>query len=88
MINMDKFANWFDLSSEEYREYVSGNGDVYRINNPMKFLPNKVSGTHYVLDITGVVHTLTASSFMVCRFYDRNGISFTMTSEGGTKHNG
>lgn len=78
------FADWYDISSEKYREYVNGRGDVYYIENPQKLKLNKVSGTHYVLDNEGVVHTLLASSFMVCRFLDKNGVSFTSTQEGDT----
>lgn len=80
----DNFKNWHDVRSEEYREYVSSDGAVYRIDKPQKFFVNKVSRTHYVLDNDGVVHTLLASAFMVCRFKDKNGVSFTTTSNGDT----
>ena len=79
----DPFEGWYDISSEAYREYVSGDV-VYRIDGPKKLFLNKVSGTHYVLDCLGVVHTLLKDSFMVCRFLDNNGVSFTSTQEGDT----
>lgn len=78
----DKFKDWYDISSEEYREYVGSS--VYRIDKPQKLLLNKISGTHYILDSHGVVHTLLSSAFMVCRFLDNNGISFTTTRDGDT----
>jgi hypothetical protein len=78
------FEDWYDISSEKFREYVSGDGEIYRIDNPQKLKLNKVSGTHYVLGDNGVVHTLTRGSFMVCRFFDTNGVSFTSTSDGDT----
>jgi hypothetical protein len=81
---MDAFKDWYDISSETHREYVAGDGSVYRINNPQRLKLNKVSGTHYILDDEGVVHTLLASAFMACRFFDRNGVSFTSTSSGDT----
>jgi hypothetical protein len=77
------FQDWYDISSELYREYVGIDG-VYRIDNPQKLKLNKVSGTHYVLTADGVVHTMLASSFMVCRFLDTNGVSFTSTQDGDT----
>lgn len=80
----DPFADWYDVSSELYREYVTATGEVYRIEFPKKFKPNRVSGTHYVLDSEGVVHTLLGSAFMVCRFFDKNGVSFTSTQDGDT----
>ncbi|MGN6819312.1 MAG: hypothetical protein ACTHJR_11650 [Sphingomonas sp.] len=80
----DPFKGWYDISSESYREYVSESGTVYRIDNPQKFFRNKVSGTHYVLDSEGVVHTLLASAFMVLRFLDSKGVSFTTTRDGDT----
>lgn len=81
---MDVFKDWYDITSEKYREYVASDGGVYRIDNPQRLKLNKVSGTHYVLDSEGVVHTLLASAFMVCRFFDTNGVSFTSTSTGDT----
>lgn len=84
MAKQDAFKDWYDLTSEEYREYVNGDGQVYRIDKPQKLLLNKVSRTHYVLDSNGVVHTLMANSFMVCRFLDKNGVSFTSTDKGDT----
>jgi hypothetical protein len=80
----DPFKDWYDISSEKFREYVSSTGNVYRIDNPKKLKLNKISGTHYVLDDNGIVHTLLASSFMVCRFLDTNGVSFTSTRDGDT----
>lgn len=71
MTRFDNFKDWYDLTSETWREYVTSDGKVYRIDNPKKFFVNKVSGTHYVLDSEGVVHTLTRDGFMVLRFDDR-----------------
>jgi hypothetical protein len=78
------FIDWYDISSEKYREYVDANGGVYRIDNPKKLKLNKVSGTHYILDPEGVVHTLLKDAFMVCRFLDTNGVTFTSTRDGDT----
>jgi hypothetical protein len=83
-MSKDPFADWYDISSETFREYVNGDGKIYRIDSPKKLKLNKVSGTHYVLGDDGVVHTLLASSFMVCRFLDKNGVSFTSTRDGDT----
>lgn len=83
MPKTDPFADWYDISSETYREYVSPAG-VYRIDNPKKLKLNKVSGTHYVLGNDGVVHTLLKDAFMACRFLDTNGVSFTSTRNGDT----
>lgn len=79
-----KFKDWYDISSETYREYVTEQGNVYRIDSPQKLFINKVSRTHYILDKEGVVHTLLKNAFMVCRFLDKNGVSFTTTSTGDT----
>jgi hypothetical protein len=87
MPEANPFADWYDISSEEYREYVNGKGDIYYIKNPQKLKLNKVSGTHYVLDSDGVVHTLLAPAFMACRFLDNNGVSFTSTQDGDTTRN-
>ena len=78
------FTDWYDISSEKYREYVNVDGNSYRIDNPQKLRINKISGTHYVLTKDGVVHTFLSSSFMVCRFLDTNGVSFTSTQDGDT----
>ena len=78
------FADWYDISSEKFREYVNADGKVYRIDEPKKLKLNKVSGTHYVLGADGIVHTLLASAFMSCRFLDTKGVSFTSTSSGDT----
>ena len=83
--NTDPFADWYDISSETYREYVDTTGSVYRIETPKKLKLNKISGTHYILDNEGVVHTLLNSAFKVCRFLDTNGVSFTSTRDGDTK---
>jgi hypothetical protein len=82
---LNPFADWYDISSEKFREYVSESGSIYRVDAPQKLKLNKVSGTHYILDGTGVVHTLTRGTFMACRFLDTNGVSFTSTSDGDTK---
>lgn len=79
MTRFDNFEGWFDLTSETWREYVTADGKVYRIDSPQKFFVNKTSGTHYVLDSKGIVHTLLASAFMVLRFDDKDGITFVGT---------
>lgn len=73
------FKDWNDLTSETWREYVSESGSVYRIDNPKKFFISQ-SGTHYVLDNVGVVHTLRVGDFMVLRFNDTNTVSFVAPS--------
>ena len=73
---MDKFnqKEWIDVN-EEYREYVTSSGFIYRIDNAKKFYVSP-RGTHYVVTEDGVVHTLMKEAFVVCRFVDPNGISF------------
>jgi hypothetical protein len=84
MAKTNPFADWYDISSEKYREYVDPTNSVYRIDNPQKLKLNKISGTHYILDNSGVVHTLLKEAFKVCRFLDTNGVSFTSTRDGDT----
>ena len=67
---------WFDVSTETWREYVSDDGSVYRIEGVQKFWVSP-RGTHYCLDGEGVVHTIMASAFKVCRFHDTKGASVT-----------
>jgi hypothetical protein len=71
----DAFADWLDVSSEEHREYVTEKGDGYYIEKPQKMKISS-SGTHYVLDNEGTVHTITKDKFMAVRFLDRNGLTF------------
>lgn len=78
---MRKFdqQEWKDLTSETWREYVTADGAVYRIDNPKKFFVSK-TGTHFVLDSNGVVHTFLKTAFMCLRFNDTNTLSFVEPS--------
>ena len=82
---MSDFA-WNDLSTEEYREYVSPTGYVYRINKPVG-LYISASGTHYVKDVEGIIHTFQRESFFALRWFDPSrGVLFVNPSnpEGAT----
>jgi len=68
--------DWFDVSTEQWREYVTAEGKVYRLAGVQKFWVSP-RGTHYCLDKDGNVHTIMASAFMVCRFHDTKGASVT-----------
>jgi hypothetical protein len=66
---MRKFNNeeWIELTSESYREYVFDNGFVYRIDSPKRMFVSK-TGTHFVEDSEGIVHTVQKNVFKVLRF--------------------
>lgn len=70
---------WKTLESETYREYVTDEGKVYRIDNPAKMFVSK-TGTHFVMDAEGVVHTFLKTSFMCLRFNDTKGLTFVEPS--------
>jgi len=78
---MRKFDSneWISLDTEAYREYVNADGATYRIDNPQKMFVSK-TGTHFIMDADGVVHTITKTAFMVLRFFDKNGLSFVEPS--------
>ncbi len=44
-----------DISSEEYREYVTESGAVYRIDAPIVLFITQ-SGSHRVVDAAGITH--------------------------------
>lgn len=67
---------WFDVPTEQWREYVSATGEVYRLEDVVKFWVSP-RGTHYCLDKEGVVHTIMKEAFKVCRFFDTEGASVT-----------
>lgn len=66
---MRKFraSDWIAIEKETYREYVFGDGFVYRINNA-KAMYVSSTGTHFVLDAEGIVHTVQKGVFKVLRF--------------------
>lgn len=66
---MRKFNDeeWIILQSETYREYVFDGGFVYRINNPRRMFVSS-TGTHFVEDSEGIVHTVQKNVFKVLRF--------------------
>lgn len=78
---MRSFNNeeWIDVSSEEYREYYLTGGTTYLISNPQKFFISS-TGTHFILDSAGVVHTIQNTKYTVLKFLDRNGLSFVEPS--------
>lgn len=57
---------WLPLN-EEFRDYVTADGFVYRINQPVRMFVSG-HGTIFVEDREGVVHVVTNDKFMVLRF--------------------
>lgn len=50
----EKDITGIDISSEQFREYVYGDGRIFRVERPsMLFI---VGGTHRVVDVYGVTH--------------------------------
>lgn len=77
---MRKFDNkeWIDISSEDYREYV-GADFIYRIDNPKSLFISK-TGTQFVLDGDGVIHTFQKGTFIAMRFFSKEGLTFVEPS--------
>lgn len=59
--------DWIAIEKETYREYVFDGGYVYRIDNAVKMFISS-TGTHFVLDAKGIVHTVQKGVFKVLRF--------------------
>lgn len=45
-----------DISSEQYREYAYPNGKAFRIDNPKDLYILTDTGSHRVVDTSGVTH--------------------------------
>lgn len=63
-----------DISSELYREVVI-NGEVYRIDNPVKLITRPGGKTHRVVDADGLVHCYPApeTGLSIIRWKSKEG---------------